>query len=295
MKRPIAMLTAAVNLLASAVSLAQAPPAEPLWPKGAPGARGTQPQDIPSIQLYRAPAEKANGSAIVVCPGGGYGGLAPHEGEPIAKWLNTLGVTAVVLKYRLGSHGYRHPSMMQDAQRAIRTLRHRADELGIDPKRVGILGFSAGGHLASTAATHGDNGNPAAEDPIDRLPSRPDAAILCYPVIQMEGPYVHEGSRRNLLGDNPDPALLKSLSTDQAVTATTSPTFLWYTADDPVRAENSLVYALACIKHKVPVEVHVFEKGRHGLGLATDDAHVGYWSALCASWLRARGFFGPAK
>lgn len=266
------------------------PAAEPLWLKGAPGARGTAPEDIPSIQVYKSPADKATGGAIVVCPGGGYGGLAEHEGDPIARWLNSLGITAAVLKYRLGTHGYHHPAMIQDAQRAIRTVRYRAKELGIDPGKVGILGFSAGGHLASTAATHFDDGDATAADPIDRMGCRPDVAILCYPVIQMEGPWTHEGSKRNLLGDNPDPALVKLLSNDQQVTAKTSPTFIWYTADDPVHMENALVFAMACRKANVPCEVHVFEKGAHGLGLATKDPDVGQWTSLCAQWLKKRGF-----
>src|SRR5262245_43142124 len=171
----------------------------PLWPAGAPGAKGDAPEDIPSIQLYRPPADKATSAAIVVCPGGGYRALASHEGHDIAVWLNSIGVTAIVLKYRLGPK-YQHPAMMQDALRAIRTVRAKAAEWKIDPNRVGIMGFSAGGHLASTAATHFDSGDPNANDPIEKMSSRPDLLVLCYPVITMTDPFAHKGSRQNLLG-----------------------------------------------------------------------------------------------
>ena len=177
-----------VSLFAAPVQ-GNRPPVEPLWPKGAPGALGTKPEDIPSIQIYKADPAKSTGGAMIVCPGGGYGGLADYEGHPVAKWLSSLGITSAVLKYRLGSHGYRHPIMLWDAQRAIRTLRFRTAELGIDPKKVGILGFSAGGHLSSTAATHFDDGDPKAVDPIDRMGSRPDVCVPCYAVISMEPPF----------------------------------------------------------------------------------------------------------
>jgi acetyl esterase/lipase len=287
------ILTCAVMLSIRLPFFGQELAAEPLWPNGTPGAKGTKPEDIPSIQIYRAPADKANGGAIVVCPGGGYGGLAPHEGKPIAQWLNTLGVTAAVLKYRLGTHGYRHPAMLNDASRAIRTLRSRAVDLKIDPNRIGILGFSAGGHLASTAATHFDEGDPNSADPIDRMSSRPDAAILCYAVITLEPPFAHMGSRRNLLGDNPSPDLVTLLSNEKQVTPKTPPTFLWHTADDEgVPMENSLLFAMACRKNKVPVELHVYEHGRHGVGLGGNDPVLSTWPTACANWLRARGFLG---
>src|SRR5512139_3812499 len=178
-----------------------------LWPDGAPGALGTEAVDKPKITVYRAPADKATGGAVVVCPGGGYQVVAAdHEGKQVAEWLNSLGVSAFVLQYRLGPR-YRHPVPLQDAQRAIRVVRSRAPEWGVDPKRVGILGFSAGGHLASTAATHFDDGRPDAADPVEREGSRPDFTVLCYPVISLVDPITHSGSRLSLLGESPDPAL----------------------------------------------------------------------------------------
>ena len=211
-----------------------------LWPDGAPGAVGTEAVDKPKITVYRAPADRATGAAVVVCPGGGYHVVAAdHEGKQIAEWLNSLGVSAFVLQYRLGER-YRHPAPLQDAQRAIRTVRSRAREWGVDPKRIGILGFSAGGHLASTAATHFDDGRPDAADPVERESSRPDFAVLCYPVISLVDPMAHAGSRRYLLGDPPDPALVELLSNERQVTARTPPTFLWHTADDSARAGREL-------------------------------------------------------
>src|SRR5581483_1143028 len=267
----------------------------PLWPNGAPGAKGTAPEDTPTISLYRPPADKATGAAIVVCPGGGYGRLADHEGHAVAVWLNNLGVTAAVLKYRLGPK-YNHPAMLSDAARAIRTLRARAAEWKLDPQRIGIMGFSAGGHLASTAATHFDDGNAQAEDPIERVSSRPDLAILCYPVITFTEPYLHRGSRDNLLGKNPDPALIELLSNEKQVTARTPPTFLFHTADDSgVPVENSLMFAEACRRNKVPVELHVYETGRHGVGLAQDNPVLKTWPEMLANWLRARGFLNQQK
>jgi acetyl esterase/lipase len=266
------------------------PPAQPLWPGGAPGALGAEPADVPTLALYSAPPERASGAAVIVCPGGGYGGLADHEGDPIARWLNTLGITAAVLRYRLGPR-YHHPVMLQDAQRAIRTVRARAAEWKVDPTRIGILGFSAGGHLASTAATHFEEGTASAADPIERVSSRPDVAILLYPVISMEPPVGHAGSRRNLLGDNPSPELVQLLSNQKQVTARTPPTFLFHTADDAgVPAENSLQFALALARAGVPYELHIYGHGRHGVGLATDDPVLSTWTGRCADWLRGRGF-----
>jgi acetyl esterase/lipase len=239
----------------------------------------------------------------VVCPGGGYGFLAAeHEGKDVALWLNSLGVTAAVLKYRLGPK-YHHPVMLQDAQRAIRTIRARAGEWRVEPGRVAILGFSAGGHLASTAATHFDSGQPEAPDPIDRLSCRPDLAILVYPVIALATPYGHAGSLRNLLGDKPAPELVEGLSNERQVTANTPPVFLAHTNEDKgVPAENSLLFALALRKAGVPVELHLFEKGQHGLGLGTgwasrkipvNDAFQA-WPRLCATWLQEHQFLASA-
>jgi acetyl esterase/lipase len=276
----------------------------PLWPAGAPGAVGQEAADVPTLTLFRPPAEKANGAMVIICPGGGYGMLAVnHEGDGPAKWLNDLGVTAGVLRYRIAPK-YRHPAPLQDAQRAIRLARARAADWGIDPKRVGILGFSAGGHLASTAATHFDAGNPDAADPIDRQGCRPDVVLLGYPVIAMATEYGHAGSKRNLLGETPDPALVESLSNERAVTRETPPAFLVQTNEDTgVVAENSLLFVLALRKAGVPVEFHLFEKGKHGLGLGggepkynvPPDPAFSAWPALAATWLKGRGFLDKAK
>lgn len=297
---PLAFLTAFAGVATTAPL--NAPDDRPtpfdLYTKDVPGARGTSTADTPSLSLYLPSDGKANGAAVVVCPGGGYGGLAEHEGHPIAKWLNDLGVAAVVLKYRLGSAGYRHPIMLNDAARAIRTVRARAAEWKVDPHRIGILGFSAGGHLASTAATHFDAGAPNAPDPIDRVSSRPDFAVLAYPVITMEDEYTHKGSRQNLLGDNPSRDLIELLSNEKQVTVKTPPCFLVHTADDAaVPVENSLLFTLACKKAGVPVELHVFEHGPHGFGLGANspvlngpNSVLSAWPGLCAAWMRARGF-----
>jgi acetyl esterase/lipase len=293
-------------LLATSASLAAAEPTTyRLWPDGAPGALGKETGDefhagdIPTITLYRPDPARATGAAVVVCPGGGYGMLATeHEGKDVADWLNTLGVTAIVLKYRLGPQ-YHHPAMLQDAQRAIRTARGRAKEWGVDPGRVAILGFSAGGHLASTAATHFDAGKADASDPIEQQSCRPDLAILVYPVIALATPYGHSGSLKNLLGPNPPRELIEELSNERQVTKDTPPTFLAHTSEDrAVPVENSLLFALALRKEKVLAELHVFEKGQHGLGLGTGwasrkippDEAFQAWPRLCSTWLQRHGF-----
>ncbi len=276
--------------LATEPIFAADPAQELLWPNGAPGAVGADTADKPTVAFFLPEQTKLNGAAVIVCPGGGYGGLAAdYEGDDVARWLNSLGVTGVVLRYRLGPR-YRHPAPLQDAQRAIRTVRSRADRLGIDPQRIGILGFSAGGHLTSTAATHFDRGDPQSPDPIERVSCRPDFAVMCYPVISMTEPFTHKGSRRNLLGEDPPQRLLDELSSEKQVTAQTPPVFLWHTTGDKaVPAENSIAFYLACKKHKVPAELHVFEKGRHGLGLGKPDHAASAWPELCAAWMKERG------
>ncbi len=290
------MIRCLVGLIALAALLpaqrrgAPEPPMELLWPAGAPGALGQEETDQPALTLYRVPAERAVGAAVVVCPGGGYGALAmDHEGHQIAQWLNSLGVDAFILRYRLGPR-YRHPTQIGDVQRAIRTVRSRAAAYGIEPSRIGVWGFSAGGHLASTAATQFDDGLADAADPVDRVSSRPDFAILAYPVISFTTEYTHRGSLRNLLGENPPPELVRSLSSELRVTAQTPPTFLFHTNEDTgVPPENSVLFYLALRKHGVPAEMHIYERGRHGLGLAATDAAVSAWSAQLAAWLRERG------
>jgi acetyl esterase/lipase len=262
----------------------------PLWENGAPGALGNEERDKPTLTYYPAYGREQAGTAVIVCPGGGYGALAMnHEGRQVANWFNAMGVTAFVLKYRLGPR-YHHPIELGDAQRAIRMVRAGAHEFGVSPDRIGIMGFSAGGHLASTTATHFDAGNPEAPDPIDRVGSRPDFAILAYPVISFTAPYTHQGSRKNLLGENPDPKLVEDLSTELRVTARTPPTFLFTTsADTAVPAENSVAFYLALHKAGVPAELHVFENGPHGVGLDLKDPALSEWPTLLLNWMRGRG------
>ncbi len=261
----------------------------PLWEAGAPGALGSADGDKPTLTVYRA-SRRASGTGVVVAPGGGYGALAmDHEGRQVASFFNAMGVSAFILKYRLGPR-YRHPIELGDAQRALRMVRGRAQEFGVLPDRIGMMGFSAGGHLASTAATHFDSGESAASDAIDRASSRPDFLILGYPVISTDPAIAHAGSVRNLLGDNPDPKLLEDLSNDLRVTAQTPPTFLFHTnADTGVPPENSVRFYLALRKAKVPAEMHVFENGPHGVGLALDDPALSLWPTLLTNWLRGRG------
>lgn len=259
----------------------------PLWSDGAPELAVTKPGTFPTLTPY-LPESPAPTSAIVVCPGGGYQMRATHEGEPVARWLNTLGVAAFIVDYRLAPHRHRVP--LDDAQRAIRTVRTNADVWNVDPQRVGILGFSAGGHLAATAATQWDHGSAEADDPVARHGCRPDLAILCYPVISFMQA-THHGSMTNLLGESPTLEQRRALSAELNVTAETPPTFLWHTADDAaVDVENSLVFASALRRHGVPFALHVLPAGEHGLGLAEGHAEAGVWPELGARFLRRSGF-----
>ena len=296
--RPLLAALGTVLIALPAAAPAAEPEVIPLWPAGAPGAVGKEAADVPTLTIFRPDPAKATGSSVVICPGGGYGFLAvEHEGAEVGQWLNSLGVTAFMLKYRLAPR-YHHPAMIQDANRAIRTVRARASEWGLDPHKIAILGFSAGGHLASTAATHYDAGKPEDADPIERVSSRPDRMILVYPVIAIATEYGHTGSRDNLLGKNADKALVESLSNETQVTKDTPPTFLAHTnADAGVAAENSLLFALALRKNKVPVELHLFEKGVHGLGLGSGwagrippEPSFQAWPVLCGTWLKNQGF-----
>jgi acetyl esterase/lipase len=274
---------------------AQAQPTNsfPLWPDGAPGALGKADNDIPTLTPYWPDPAKATGAAIVICPGGGYGSLAGHEGEHYARFLNESSIAGFVLKYRLGSAGYRHPIMLQDAARAVRLVRARAGEWKLDPKHIGIMGSSAGGHLASTLVTHFDAGKPDAADPIERASSRPDLGILCYAVITM-GEYTHRGSRSNLLGNDPSPELIREVSNELQVTKDTPPCFIWHTYEDSaVPLENSLQFAEALRKAGVPFDLHVYQKGQHGLGLGTgvwnpEKRHP--WTRDLVYWLKLQGF-----
>lgn len=265
----------------------------PLWEGGAPGALGSADADIPTLTPYLPDPEKATGAAIVICPGGGYGGLAAHEGDGYARFLVDNGVAGFVLKYRLGTKGYRHPVMLQDAARAIRLVRAKAADWKVDAHRVGIMGSSAGGHLASTLLTHFDAGSAGSADVVERESSRPDIGILCYAVISM-GENTHAGSKQNLLGKTPPPELVQLLSNELQVTKDTPPCFIWHTWEDKtVKVENSLEFAAALKKNNVPFDLHIYEKGSHGIGLGSreyDPARFHPWSRDLLYWLKIRGF-----
>ncbi|MEQ1603264.1 MAG: alpha/beta hydrolase [Pyrinomonadaceae bacterium] len=281
-------------LLACFAVTSSAQTAMPLWPDGAPNAVGKEPQDIPTITAFLAPKETATGAAVLVLPGGGYTRLSDvKEGSDVAKWLNSLGISAFVLKYRLGPR-YNQPNPLLDAARAMRTIRHRATEWGVDTKRVAILGFSAGGHLASTMGTKYDEGKADAKDEIERVSSRPDAMILLYPVITM-GEFTHAGSKKYLLGENSTPELIKLYSNELQVTKDTPPTFIFHTMTDAtVPVENAMLFASALRKNGVPFEFHLYEQGPHGVGLAPTNPYLASWAARCADWLVLRGFLKPS-
>jgi len=266
----------------------------PLWPQGAPLAKGQAPTDQPWLDLYPANKHQATGTAFLICPGGGYGGLAAdHEGDQIARFFRGLGIHAFVLHYRLGTNGYHYPVQLIDVQRAMRVVRSKAEAMKFDPAKVGIIGFSAGGHLTSMAATLFDEKpEGATHDEIDQLSARPDVAVPCYPVISLSAASAHKGSRKNLLGPrNEDEALAQALSTETRVTEKTPPCFIFQTDDDTVvPAENAVAFYLACRKAKVPAELHIFKPGRHGVGLAQSDAVLSTWPKLLTEWLRGHGF-----
>jgi acetyl esterase/lipase len=264
----------------------------PLWPAGAPGALGHSTNDLPTLTPYVPDATNATGAALVICPGGGYQHLAPHEGNDYALWLNQHGVTCFVLKYRLGANGYRHPAMLNDAARAVRWVRAHADEFKVDAHRVGIMGSSAGGHLAATLLTHFDAGDTNSTDAVERQSSRPDLGILCYPVITM-GEFAHKGSRDNLLGTHAPPKLVKLLSNELQVRTNTPSCFLWTTFEDKtVPMENTMLFAEALRKNQVPFDLHVYQKGGHGMGLKDKlpFAQPHPWAGDCLFWLKERGF-----
>jgi len=287
----IALLAALGAAQPPAQALMQEPQTILLWPNGAPGALGQEDVDKPALTIYMPPNTAGPMAAVIVAPGGGYARLSMNnEGRAPANYLNTLGIAAFVLRYRLGPR-YHHPIELGDAQRAIRLVRSRAAEWHIAPDRIGMMGFSAGGHLASSAATHFDAGKADAADPIDRAGSRPDFTVLGYPVISFVEPWTHQGSKTNLLGDAPDPALARGLSSETQVTSSTPPAFIYHTnADTTVPVENAIAYFLALRKAGVPAEMHVFKNGPHGTGLAQQDPALAEWPRLLANWLRASGF-----
>ena len=267
-----------------------------LWPGGAPGALGDAEEDQPTLTVYLPTGPNATKTGVVVAPGGGYVHLAlQKEGEDIALWLNAHGVAAFVVKYRLGPR-YHHPIELGDAQRAIRTVRANAAEYGISGDHVGMWGFSAGGHLTATAGTKFDAGNAASADAIERQGSRPDFLILAYPVITLEEPDLHRGSLKYLLGDDPSPALVEALSAEKQVTKDTPPTFLFATTEDKtVPVSNSVMFYSALVKAGVPAELHVFQHGGHGAGLAAANPQLSVWPDLLIKWMRERGYAAPAQ
>ncbi len=289
------MLTAL--LVTTMVASVQGPSTSPgvqaplvLWPAGAPDAVGTEDVDVPTLTPYVPLSPAPTGTGVVICPGGSYASLAmDHEGRQVAEYFNRLGITAFILKYRLGPR-YRHPSMLDDAQRAIRYVRAHAADYMLRSDRIGIMGFSAGGHLASTAGTIFAAAVPESADPIARHSSRPDFLILGYPVITFVEPYTHKGSRQRLLGDDQHPDRTMALSTDHRVSAETPPTFLFHTdADTGVPPENSVDFYLALRRAHVPAELHIYEKGSHGVGLAPKDPVLRTWSDRLTDWLTVRG------
>lgn len=282
----VTVLDAAQNV----APIIQEPHTIPLWSGRAPGATGDAPEDIPTLTIYMPPNTTGPMTAVIVAPGGGYRALSMNkEGRIPATYLNSLGVAAFVLKYRLGPK-YRHPIELGDMQRAIRTVRSRAEEWRIAPDRIGVMGFSAGGHLASHASTQVDAASASAVDDIDRVSSRPNFAILGYPVISLSEAWTHKGSRTMLLGETASDETARRLSTDTLVTAQTPPTFLFHTnADTAVPVENSVHYFLALRKAGVPAEMHIFKDGAHGVGMPMNDAALSEWPKVLANWMRASG------
>jgi acetyl esterase/lipase len=288
------------TMLIIGMSLGAEPTPEPLWSGPAPASVGDPAANRPTLTAYLPARDRAGGTGVVVCPGGGYGALAiDHEGKQVAQWLNDRGVAAFVLRYRIAGPKRPpplHPAPMLDVQRALRTVRSKATEYGLRPDRIGVWGFSAGGHLASTAATHFDAGKPDDGDPIERASCRPDFVILAYPVVSMEHGSTHGGSRRNLLGNDPDPKLVELMSNDKQVTKETPPTFLFHTDDDKaVPVMNSVLFFAALTKNGVPAEMHIYEHGRHGVGLALNDPVLSNWPRQLELWLQGRGFLTLQK
>jgi acetyl esterase/lipase len=261
-----------------------------LWPNGAPGAVGDADDDMPTITAY-IPASNPTKTAVVIAPGGGYQHLSMvKEGSDVAAWLNERGVAAFVLKYRLGPK-YHSPVEIGDAQRAIRTVRANAAQYGVAADHIGMWGFSAGGHLTATAGTQFDMGSVSSLDPIEGKSSRPDFLILAYPVITMLDPYVHKGSRLYLLGDSPTQAQMDAMSPELHVTAQTPPTFLFTTTDDKtVPVMNSVMFYSALVKAGVPAEMHIFQHGGHGSGLAPANPDLRPWTEMLIKWMRERGY-----
>lgn len=267
--------------------------ASPLWPAGAPGALGSGREHAPHLTPFPAAPDRATGASVLVLPGGGYWTLADHEGAGYASWFAERGIHATVLDYRLAQNGYRHPAMLRDAARGLRTLRAEARAAGRDPSRIAVIGSSAGGHLAATLSTlfaHPDAADTVG-DAIGRESARPDATILCYPVITFADAFMHSGSRQNLIGPSPAPALAELLSPDRQLRADCPPAFVWHTADDnAVPVANATAYATACWRAGVACELHVYPKGAHGLGLGDATRPAPPWPAMLEHWLGDLGW-----
>lgn len=293
-RKPVALMFVAILSGSTLLSAAERPTKTfPLWAGEAPDALGREEKDIPQLTPFWPAKDEATGAAIIVCPGGGYNVLAPHEGEAYARWLNDLGIAAFVLKYRLIKDGYRVPTILKDAARAVRTVRANAAGWQLDPARVGIIGSSAGGHLSATLSTQFDAGQPDHDDLVERVSSRPDVTILCYAFIlfdRTDNPERHE----RFLGPKPSPEQIRAFSPALNVTAKTPPCFIWQTVEDPgVKVENALVMAEALRQAGVPFDLHLYEKGRHGIGLGSKDydpVKLHPWTQACAFWLAERGF-----
>jgi acetyl esterase/lipase len=272
------------------VMAANPPKSVLLWPDGAPGAIGSTDADKPSLDIF-LPEKAGSGAAVIIMPGGGYQFLElDYEGTDEAQWLNARGVAAFVLHYRLAPR-YHYPAPIQDGERAMSYVRAHAKEYGIKPDHIGIWGFSAGGHLASAVATHFDAGQPDAVDPVERVSDRPDFAILAYGVLSMESEITNPGSRLNLLGPNPDPALVEQFTNARQVTRDTPPCFLFHTgADTVVPVQNSVNFYIALLHAGVPAELHVFEQGKHGAGMGVGNPQLSKWPELLEGWMRLHGW-----
>jgi acetyl esterase/lipase len=288
-------LGALCALLTTGAAEASAQTRLPLWPEGAPGAVADSAADRPTLTRYAPPPSQASGAAVVIFPGGGYRHLAVEkEGTWVAEWLAALGVTAVVVEYRLGPR-YRHPAMLDDAQRAVRTVRANAEAWGIDPDRVALIGFSAGGHLAATVATEAGAARPGHPDPVERQSAAADLLLLLYPVVSLRDPWAHAGSRRYLLGDAPPPGPVAAFSNEARVTGAVPPTFVVSSTDDAVvPVENSLLFYGALRAAGVPAELHLFETAPHGFGPRPADPAVALWTRLAEEWLRRHGWLDAA-
>ena len=292
MKKTLLFLLLCSAALASAADI-------PLWPEGVPGARAIGPElrkdgyisnvSEASITMVPAAIDRANGTAVIIAPGGGYVRMAnTREGEQYAAWLSTLGVTSFILHYRAQEFG--HPAPLQDMLRAVRLVRSRAAEFGVDPARIGVMGSSAGGHLAASAGTLFNHAAGRTGAALDTISARPDFMLLMYPVIALDGPAAHMGSRKSLLGAAPAPELVQLMSVDRQVTPQTPPTLLIHTqADASVPVENSILFYQALTRNHVPAEMYLFEQGSHGMGMRDNLGNASAWPKRAEEWLRARG------